>query len=205
MALALLAPTGLATAQVNLRGAQASGGLPTASAATSSSRTGAQGVLASEPKSMAGMLAAQNDARGRLNLAPLSWSAELTTRAEETAREGSLGSCSRFTAETAGAKDDASVFWAPPIRRLDGAGMVQDILPSFLVSEWKTGRADYDAARGECRKSGACEQYSRMIAPSARSVGCAKSVCDSHGQVWACLYSSGEAASPPDLRRRQGD
>src|SRR5262245_59393542 len=146
LALILLAPAGLATAQVNLRGAQTSGGLPTASVATSSSRTGAQGVAASEPKSVPGILAAPHDAPGRLNLAPLSWSAELTTRAEETVRGASQGTCSKSDAETAGTKDGASVFWAPPIRRIDGAGMVQDILPSFLVSEWKAGRADYDPA-----------------------------------------------------------
>jgi hypothetical protein len=211
--LALLAPAGLATAQVNLRGAQTSSGLPAASVATTPSRTGVGMAGTAEPKSMSGMLAAQNDVRARLNLAPLAWSGELMTQAEATAATAADTGCSQSTAAKAGAASQASMFWAPAIRRMDGAGMVQDIIPSYLVSQWKAGRADYDAARLECRKSGACQEYARMVSPGSRAVGCAKLVCSSQAQVWACQYSDGKPAATPapaqrppaGLRPRQGD
>lgn len=159
---------------------------------------------------MAGMLAAQNDARSRLNLAPLAWSADLMAQAEETVKAASDGECSKTSVGKIGATSQASIYWAPALRRVDGAGIAQEILPSFLVSEWKAGRADYDLARSECRKSGACEQYARMIAPRARAVGCAKAVCNTQAQVWACQYSGGEvstqpATSAPALRPRQNN
>src|SRR5689334_20979215 len=163
MALALLAPTGLASAQVNLRGAQTSGGLPAASVATTPSRTGAGMAGTSEPKSMNGMLAAHNDVRTRLNLAPLTWSGELMAQAEATVAAAADAGCSQSSALEAGAADGASMFWAPAIRRVDGAGIVQDLIPSYLVSRWRAGRADYDTARLECRKPGACEEYARIV------------------------------------------
>ena len=212
LALVSLASAGLATAQVNLRGAQTSGGLPAASVATAPSRTGAGMAGASEPKSMNGMLAAQNDVRSRLNLAPLTWSGELMTQAEATATAAADAGCSQSAATEAGAAHTASMFWAPAIRRVDGAGLVQDIIPSYLVSQWKAGRTDYDASRLECRRTGACEHYARMVAPGSRAVGCARMVCANQAQVWACRYSDGRAAAaapiqnpPVGLRPRQND
>lgn len=212
MALALLAPAELAAAQVNLRGAQSSGGLPAASVATAPSKTGAGMAGTSEPKSMNGMLAAHNDVRTRLNLSPLTWSGELMTQAEATAATAADTGCTQSTAAKAGSASGASMFWAPAIRRMDGAGIVQDIIPSYLVSQWKTGRSDYDAAGLACRKSGACQEYARMVAPGSRAVGCAKLVCPSQAQVWACQYSDGKVAAPAapvqpptGLRPRQGD
>jgi pathogenesis-related protein 1 len=150
------------------------------------------------------MLAAQNNARAQLRLPPLAWSAELTATAEATAKSMSEGACSRTQVERAGRASAAAVYWAPGVRRLDGGGKAQDILAAYLVTEWKAGRADYDPARSECRRTGACEQYARMISPSARSVGCARAICSSQAQVWACHYAGPEPALP-DLRRLPAD
>jgi hypothetical protein len=150
------------------------------------------------------MLAAQNNARSQLGLPPLTWSTELTARAEATAGSISEGVCTRTQVEKAGASVGAAVYWAPGVRGLDGSGKAQDISPAYLITEWKAGRADYDTVRGECRRTGACEQYARMIAPPASAVGCAKAVCSSQAQVWACHYARAEPAGP-ELRQRQGN
>lgn len=205
LAAASVGAPALATAQATLRGPQASGVLPGAPSVSTSTGTTAQAsVVPSEPKSMTGMLAAQNSVRTQLKLSPLTWSNDLTARAETTAKSAAEGGCSRSLAERAGETRSAGIYWAPGVRRLDGGGKPQDISPAFLVSEWKVGRADYDAVRGECRREGACEQYARMVAPAARAVGCSKAVCANRAQVWACHYS-GPATPPPELRRLQGN
>jgi hypothetical protein len=102
----------------------------------------------------------------------------------------------------------ASIYWSAPLRRLGGEGRTQDIRPSFLVSEWSAGRSDYDLAAATCRRSGDCDQYARMVAPAAKSVGCAKIVCQSQAQVWACQYDGPAPVEPETvkgLRRRIGD
>jgi pathogenesis-related protein 1 len=206
-ALVLLAPAGLAGAQVSLRGPQSASGLPGTAVATSSGTTAGMpnAPAQSEPKSMAGMLAAQNDVRARLKLSLHAWSNDLAVTAEATVRTLSEGACSRTLANKSSGAGSASIYWAPGMRRLDGGGTAQDISPAFLVSEWREGRADYDPARRECRRAGNCEQYARMVAPGARAVGCAKAICPSQAQVWACHYSGVDAAPPPELRRLKAD
>lgn len=212
IALVLLAPVGLASielagAQVSLRGPQSANGLPGAAVATSSGTTAGlpNAPAQSEPKSVAGMLAAQNEVRARLNLHSLVWSGDLAATAEATAKSIAEDACTRSEADKIAATHSASVYFAPGMRRLDGGGNAQQISPAFLVSEWKDGRADYDAGRGECRRAGDCEQYARMVSPDARAVGCAKAICASQAQVWACHYSGVGAASPPELRRLKAD
>jgi pathogenesis-related protein 1 len=202
LVLLVLASAGAAAAQVSLRGPQSTTGFPAASVGTSSgapSETpGATGP--SEPKSVAGMLSAQNAARARLNLPPLAWSADLTAAAESTAKSIAETACSRAHAERAGGASSSAVYWAPGVRGLDGRGRAQDLSASYVVSEWIAGRADYDPVRGECRRTGACEQYARMVEPPIREVGCAKAVCSSQAQVWACHYL-GEQPDPPKPHR----
>jgi hypothetical protein len=201
LALLALMLTGLATAQVALRGPQSSTGLSGASVSTSSGAITPGTPAPSEPKAMAGMLAAQNSIRTQLKLSPLVWSSELAFQAEATARSASEGGCARSTADKTGTARSASIYWAPGVRRVDGGGKAQDISPAFLVSEWREGRDDYDPSLGECRRSGACEQYARMVSSSARAVGCSKVTCQNQSQVWACHYSGAAV----ELRRLPAD
>jgi hypothetical protein len=194
IALAVLAQIGSATAQVSLRGPQTGSGLPLSSSASGAGLrpppTDPAPLAASsgEPKNLTGMLAAQNDARKRVGLPALTWSADLASKAEATVRQAA-GQCSSTAVEKLSKAADASTYWAAPSRRIDGEGSAQDIRPSYLVSQWKEGGPDYDFATGKCRESGACEAYARMVAPAAKAVGCAKTTCNSQAQVWACLYS----------------
>lgn len=204
LSLLMLASVGASVAQANLRGSQASTGLPGATIATSSGGAAETPAASgpSEPKSVAGMLSAQNAARARLNLPPLAWSADLTAAAESTAKSIAETACSRTHAERGGGASSSAVYWAPGVRGLDGRGRAQDLSASYVVTEWNAGRADYDPARGECRRTGACEQYARMVAPSAREVGCSKAVCSSQAQVWACHYADDRAAQADPHRLR---
>lgn len=180
-------PGTLANAQTGANGAQGTGGLTTAAGATASPRPAAKTV--SEPAELAGMLAAQNDARARLGVPALTWSPELAAKATKTAKAASTGSCSSSAADKIGKTEKASIFWAAGIRRLGAALTAQEISASFLVSRWTEGRNNYDVATGMCRtKAGNCEQFARMVAPKAKTIGCAKVICANQGQVWACQY-----------------
>jgi pathogenesis-related protein 1 len=201
LALVLLALAGIAsapaTAQGNLRGKQSGVVLPQAA-----STPGAAGLSkpAAEPRELEGMLAAQNEARRRLNLAPLAWSAELSDAATKTATVAADASCSRTSAQKVGDSVSASVYWATALPRYSGGASTQAISPTFIVSEWQSGREDYNSQTGECRRGGECRSWARMVAPAARNVGCARVVCPSQAQIWACHYDAPKSA--PDLRRR---
>lgn len=194
----------LADAQSGLRGKQTTGSLtsPTQSTATSELPQ-----PATETKDVEGVLAAQNEARRRLNLAPLTWSGELTAKARQTANEAVAKACSRTAALKAGDTSSAAVYWAAALPRYSGGFSSQTISASFVVSEWQEGRADYDSVTRECRTSGECQSWARMVAPAARSVGCVRVICQSQAQIWACQYDTprASAAQAPELRRRTGN
>ena len=191
-----------AEAQATLRGKQPAGPL---TSPTQSSTTSGLPQPATETKDVEGVLAAQNEARRRLNLAPLTWSGELAARARQTADEAAAKSCSRTSTLKAGDAASAAVYWAASLPRYSGGSSVQTISPGFVVSEWQTGREDYDGVTRECRSSGECQSWARMVAPAARAVGCVRVICQSQAQVWACQYDTPQSppiAQPPDLRRR---
>jgi hypothetical protein len=207
-ALGLLALAGAAfpavvDAQASLRGKQSGG--PLTSPAQSSSTSGLP-QPATETRDVEGLLAAQNDVRRKLNLAPLTWSGELTATARRTAEDAAANTCSRASTLKAGDVAAAAVYWAAPLPRYSGGASIQTITPGFLVSEWQAGKMDYDSVTRECRRSGECQSWARMVAPGARAVGCARVVCPSQAQIWACQYDTPKApAAPPDLRRRSGN
>jgi len=126
----------------------------------------------SEPTALTGMLAAQNDTRAKLGLPALKWSTELETAAKATVKAGAVGSCGQTLADKAGKKADANIFWAPGLRRL-GQPTAQDIMARYVVSRWSESKS---------------EQFTRMTAPKAKTVGCAKVLCANQTQVWACKY-----------------
>jgi len=207
-----------AEAQAGLRGKQAAGSL---TSPTQTTTTSGLPQPATETKDVEGVLAAQNEVRRRLNLAPLTWSGPLTALARQTADDAAGKACSRTSTLKAGDASSAAVYWAAALPRYSGGFSSQTISPGFVISEWQEGRADYDSATRECRSSGECQSWARMVAPGARAVGCVRVICQSQAQIWACQYDTPGAAGPssastkpaskspttqsPDLRRRTGN
>ena len=142
---------------------------------------------AEAPSRFAGGLLAQNAARADFGLQPLAWAAAQEAEARAAVAAISALTCSRALADRMGASHDVSAYWAPSVRQLDGAGSVQELSSSFVVSEWLQERAQYSAAAG-CARKNACDNYLRMIRPTARTVGCAIALCADQSQVWACRY-----------------
>ncbi len=189
MALALIGLAGGAAAQVSLHGPLFLTAIPQASGVAVANRTGSgQAAPAGEPKALAGMLAAQNEVRSRLNLSQLSWSADLAAKAVETAKAASGRTCSKSNAIRVGQSAGAAIYWSAPLRMFSGGGAPQEIAPFYLVSEWQAGAVDYDSQTGQCRKAGACQSFAHLANPEIRTVGCARNVCDSQAQIWACHY-----------------
>ncbi len=158
-------------------------------AAASTARVVPSSVPDVEPADLSGMLAAQNQVRARLGLEPLAWSADLTDAARATARTAGEGACTMASTGRSVRGQDVSLYWASALRRLGGVDALQDISPGYVVSRWREGRAAYDAAGGKCPDGSAqCAAYARIVSPDNRAVGCAKLVCPSQAQIWACLY-----------------
>lgn len=126
----------------------------------------------SEPVELSGLLAAHNETRAKLGLRALEWSSELTKAATATVKGAAIGSCAQSGAVKAGKTDNASIFWAPGLRRL-GQAAPQDILARYVVSRWSEEKSD---------------QFSRMTASKAKTVGCARMFCSNQTQIWACRY-----------------
>ena len=187
---------GGAVAQGALRAPQALSGIPEAAGASIANRAGAETTGAStvspsngEPKALAGMLGAQNAARVRLGLPELTWSAELAARAGETVKIiATPQTCSKTGVIRGGETAGAAVYWSAGLRMFSGGNSQQEISSSFVVSEWLGASADYDKVTGQCERTGACQSFARLANPVARTVGCAKAVCDGQAQVWACHY-----------------
>lgn len=139
------------------------------------------------PARFASGVLAQNSARADAGLKPLIWSVAREDEARSAVASIAALTCSRSLAERIGASKDVSVYWAPSVRQLDGTGAVQELSANFVVSEWLQERAHYSSTAG-CDRKGGCENYSRMIRPAARTVGCAIAICSDRSQVWACRY-----------------
>lgn len=159
--------------------------VPNVGSAAATART----APATEPADVSGMLAAHNQARERLGLKPLSWSADLTDTARATARAATQGACTMASSANAVRGQDVSLHWASALRRLGGVDAVQDLSASYVVSRWREGRSAYDAAGGSCQGGSAqCGAYARIVAPGNREIGCARLICPSQAQVWVCHY-----------------
>jgi pathogenesis-related protein 1 len=151
--------------------------------------TSAPVVAASEPRELTGMLAAHNDIRARLGIAGLAWSSALEAEARTLVTKGADTSCTFSDSHKDLRSEATSVYWTGPIRQSDGEKTAQTLAPAFVVSEWQQGVAGYDATSGACKKTGGvCDDYARIVAPQARQVGCARTICPTQAQIWVCRY-----------------
>jgi hypothetical protein len=195
--LAALALTLSATAQGVSLGQKTGSTVPSAVSSPAGSQLPRNGAPVVEPASMEGMLAAQNAARQRIGLAAMTWSPELAANAEAAASAEAKGKCTINSTEKTAAAQGVAAYWAAGLRSIGGSIGIQSILPSFLVSEWSMGRPDYDLTRHQCRRGGSCDQYAKMVSPTAHQVGCAMAICPSQAQVWICRYDDSVARTSP--------
>lgn len=131
---------------------------------------------------------AQNALRAKEGRTPFAWSAQLAAEAEAGAVKATEGVCTQSSMLKAQAAGAVNTYWSAPTRRIDGASTSQNLLPGFVASEWRVGKADFDVATGTCRKPGACDAYVRMMSAETRAVGCAVKTCASQAQVYVCRY-----------------
>jgi hypothetical protein len=134
------------------------------------------------------MLVSLNEIRRQAGVGALAWSNTLATQANKTAAAAAAGECTYSSTRKAIGAATSIFYWTPAVRRIDGKALAQDILPSFVVSEWRRGGDDYNPATGVCRRPGVCNTYSRIATPLSKSVGCARVICPSQAQVWVCRF-----------------
>ncbi len=161
--------------------AQSAGG---PAAAHASGRAPIAVVAEKPPISQLAMLKAQNDARAKLGMEPLSWSSSLQ-KASEGVIDGITASlCTSSIVRKAVNPALDGLYWSSPSRTNDGGLKVQDISPAFVVSEWR----DRSAQRTGCAKDADCNAFALMTKATNRKVGCATAICPNQAKVWICRY-----------------
>lgn len=136
---------------------------------------------------LAVMLQPLNQIRTSLDRKPVVWSNALAQEASVISATAS-SECSYSSARKAVGSASAIFYWAPGIRRIDGASLAQELSPAFVVSEWQSGGEDYNSGTGDCRRPGACTTFSKIASPKATSVGCAREICPNQSQIWVCRF-----------------
>lgn len=176
---------------------------PTVSASnvTTPARVPGSDIPRGEPREIAGMLAQQNAVRARLGLPLLSWSDELADKARAPFAEAHTSSCMAQTVDTTARDSQIAYFLAAPLRMIGSGPRAQVLTATSVVSEWSAGKSAMDPVTRACDRfkpgGRACESYARMTFPAARKVGCAKMVCQTAAQIWACSYDAAPASSTP--------
>jgi len=133
-------------------------------------------AMAQEPAAMAGMLAAHNEARRAVGVAPLQWSAELANSAASWAETLRGRGCAMRHSGRAGVGENLA--WASG----------QRLTPGQVAGMWVDERRDYDAPRNACAPGAVCGHYTQVVWRQTSLVGCAQARCGG-SEVWVCQYS----------------
>lgn len=146
-----------------------------------------------EPANMQGMLAAHNQVRASLGIAPLHWSGQMAAYAqqwaEHLARHNGCEMQHRTHAHADLLKVGENLYWASPLRWSDGRIEVQQISPTRVAQDWASEQADYNYAGNTCRPGAQCGHYTQMVWRSTTEVGCGMTVCGNQAQLWVCNYN----------------
>lgn len=133
---------------------------------------------APEPGRLAGITAAHNRIRARLDIAPLTWSPELARYAQKWADKLQRRGCDLQHRPRSG----------PDAQRhgenLFGAGG-QAATAEQVVDAWAAEVAGYNARTGRCK--GVCGHYTQVVWRDSQRLGCGVATCGD-AEVWVCNY-----------------
>jgi pathogenesis-related protein 1 len=150
-------------------------------------------ATANEPAAMQGILAAHNQLRAALGIAPLRWSGQMQDYAQQWATHLAQGNgCQmqhRSHAHANPLEAGENLYWASPLRWSDGRTEVQAISPAAVAQDWASEAADYNVASNTCRPGAQCGHYTQMVWRTTTEVGCGMAVCPDKGQIWVCSYN----------------
>lgn len=146
-----------------------------------------------EPVAMQGMLAAHNQTRAAVGVAPLQWSGQMAAYAQAWAVHLATNNACRMQHRSHAHANPLQVgenlFWASPLRWSDGRVEVQAITPAEVAHDWASERSDYDYASNTCRTGAQCGHYTQMVWRTTTQVGCGMAICPDKGQIWVCNYN----------------
>ena len=127
------------------------------------------------------MLAAHNRLRREVAVPPLLWSAGLEQQAAAWANGLADGGC-KLRHDRIG----QNLFWFH-----SGSQQPVYLEPGVVVDYWASEQQWYDYKTNNCKAPSGqtCLHYTQMIWHSTRNMGCARSFCPDHAQVWVCNYS----------------
>lgn len=144
------------------------------------------GSLAESEKQ--GMINSHNKWRSTVKTAPITWSNDLASSAQNYAdilREKQH--CQMVHSHT---KDiGENLFWASPVMYSDGTSALQPVTATQVVDSWGGESKDYNYQTNTCKKGKICGHYTQVVWRDTTQVGCAKTVCSDNSQVWVCQYS----------------
>jgi pathogenesis-related protein 1 len=130
-------------------------------------------IAPAQPRLAEEMLDAHNQVRSRVKVAPLQWSHQLASRAQDWAN--SLLTRGQFLHRPKSPYGE-NLF---EIRGTTAS-------PSMVVDAWAGEAPNYDYKSNRCRR-GMCGHYTQVIWASTQQVGCAVARNRSR-EVWVCNY-----------------
>ncbi len=131
-----------------------------------------------EPGRLAGITAAHNKVRARLDIAPLEWSPELARYAQAWADKLARKGCRLQHRPPTGADKQLH---GENIFSMSGDTPTADA----VVDEWAAEVKDYNPKTNRCK--GVCGHYTQVVWRKSQKLGCGMAACGDT-EVWVCNY-----------------
>lgn len=131
-----------------------------------------------EPGRLAGITAAHNRVRARLDIAPLEWSPELARFAQAWADKLARKGCRLQHRPPTGADKQRH---GENIFSMSGDAPTADA----VVDEWAAEVKDYNPKTHRCK--GVCGHYTQLVWRESQRLGCGMAACGDT-EVWVCNY-----------------
>ncbi len=146
-------------------------------------------LAAAQPIDRAAMLAAHNQWRAEVGVAPLTYSPSLETSAQAWADQLRQTRACRMQHSKTEGRYGENLYWSSALRWSDGRREAAQVSPAQVVNSWGSEKRDYSYAQNSCQPGKVCGHYTQLVWHSTTEVGCARALCaDSQDQVWVCQY-----------------
>jgi pathogenesis-related protein 1 len=136
------------------------------------------------PVNPTAIVKAHNQWRSQVGVPELTWSDKLVNVAQDWAEKLKEDGCGFYHSHNGYGEN---LFKASPVMWSDGKRALQETSPEKVTNSWGNEIKDYNYSDNSC--SGVCGHYTQVVWKETTEVGCARSVCDDHSQIWVCSYS----------------
>ena len=123
-----------------------------------------------------GLLAAHNDARAAVGVAPLVWSNEVAAHAQDWANHLAANNDCKLAHRPQNPYGQ-NLFWSS-----------RAATAAQAVAMWVAEKANYDAASNTCTPNTVCGHYTQIVWANTTRLGCGRATCGGGAEIWVCNY-----------------